>query len=218
MTDTTRASDGARYATVAIVLHWTIAALILLQVVLAGRMEGRSAEAFAIVQLHKSVGITVLLLSLARLAWRLARPPPPEPAALAPWERRLSTAVHWAFYGVMIGMPVTGWIMVSTSRYVVPTLLFGVVPWPHIPGLAEIAPAARHVWNEAGEISHELIVKGFYALIALHVAGALKHQFARNDAPVLQRMAPGAVAGRWWDPRLIAILLVKPTGLFGEKP
>ena len=207
MTETPRAADGDRYSAVAIALHWALAALILLQVVLAGRMEGRSAEAFAVIQLHKSVGITVLLLSLARLAWRLVNPPPPEPAGLAPWERRLSTGVHWAFYAVMIGMPITGWIMVSTSRLVVPTLLFGVVPWPHLPGLPELAPAARHVWNEAGEAGHGLIVKGFYVLIALHVAGALKHQFFRGDEPVLQRMAPGAKAGRLFDPRLIAILL-----------
>lgn len=207
MTDTSRAADSRRYSVIAILLHWSLAALILLQVVLAGRMEGRSAEAFAIIQLHKSIGITVLLLSLLRLVWRLVNPPPPEPAGLATWELRLSAAVHVAFYVVMVGMPVTGWIMVSTSKYVIPTLLFGVVPWPHLPFLPELAPAARHVWNEAGEAGHGLIVKGFYVLIALHVAGALKHQFFANDVPVLQRMAPGAKARRPFDPWLIAIVL-----------
>ncbi|WP_293682831.1 cytochrome b, partial [uncultured Phenylobacterium sp.] len=175
MTDAT-AAHARRYSLLAIVLHWTIAALIILQVILAGRMEGRSLEAFAVVQFHKSIGITVLLLSLARLAWRLIHPPPPEPATLARWERKLSTAVHWAFYAVMIGMPLTGWIIVSSSRIALPTLLFGTVPWPHIPGLAELAPAAREVWHEAAEAAHETIIKGAYVLIALHVAGALKHQ------------------------------------------
>ena len=206
MTDPTHDPRAARYATVAILLHWTLAALIVLQVVLAGRMEGRTPEAFAVMQLHKSIGITVLLLSLARLAWRLTHPPPPEPAALKAWERKLSTVVHWAFYIVMIAMPVTGWIAVSASRFAFPTLLFGVVPWPHVPGLADLAPAARAAWHEVGEVSHELIIKGFYVLIALHVLGALKHQVLEADTPVFSRMAPGARAGRWLEPRLLVVL------------
>ena len=206
MTNPTHDPRAARYATVAILLHWTIAALIVLQVVLAGRMEGRTPEAFAVMQLHKSIGITVLLLSLARLAWRLTNPPPPEPAALKAWERKLSAAVHWAFYIVMIAMPVTGWIAVSASRFAFPTLLFGVVPWPHIPGLADLAPGAKAMWREVGEVSHELIIKGFYGLIALHVLGALKHQFLEADTPMLSRMAPGAQPGRWFEPRVFVIL------------
>lgn len=201
-----RPADGGRYSTVSIALHWTIAALIVLQVALAGRMEARTPEAFAVFQLHKSIGITVLLLSLARLAWRLIHPPPPEPETLARWERALSRVVHWAFYAVMIGMPLTGWIMVSTSRIVLPTLLYGAIPWPHIPGLADLAPAAKAAWNGAGKDAHHLIIKGFYGLIALHVAGALKHQVLGRDEPILSRMAPGAKAGRWLEPRLFVIL------------
>lgn len=207
MPERSETTSGARYAAVAILLHWIIAALIVLQVVLAGRMEARTPEAFAVMQLHKSIGIAVLFLSLARLGWRLVNPPPPEPAALAPWERRLSTGVHWAFYGVMIGMPLTGWIIVSTSRTDIPTLLFGAVPWPHIPGLPDLAPAAKASWHKAAELGHGLIIKGFYVLIALHVAGALKHQLFHRDEPILARMAPGARSGRWLEPRLIAILL-----------
>ncbi|MBW8814960.1 MAG: YceI family protein [Caulobacterales bacterium] len=197
-----------RYSTVAIVLHWTIAALIVTQVILAGRMEGPPTPAhFAVTQLHKSIGITVLLLSLARLAWRLVNPPPPEPASLSTWERRLSGVVHGSFYLVMIGMPLTGWIMVSTSRIAIPTLLYGVVPWPHIPGLAELAPAAKAAWHKFGVTGHGLIIKFGYVLLALHVAGALKHQLFHVDEPILSRMAPGAKSGRWLEPRLIAIAL-----------
>ncbi len=188
-------------------LHWVIAALIILQVVLAGRMEGRTPEAFAVVQLHKSIGITVLLLSLARLAWRLVKPPPPEPASLASWERALSKVAHWGFYGVMIGMPLTGWIMVSASRFDLPTLLYGTVPWPHIPGLPDLAPVAKAIWHDTAKASHELIIKGFYVLLILHVAGALKHQLLDRATPVLSRMVPGAKAGRWLEPRLLIILL-----------
>lgn len=197
----------ARYSGVAIGLHWTIAALIVLQLTLAGRMEGRTLEAFGVTQLHKSVGITILLLSLLRLAWRLANPPPPEPAGLAAWERRLSTVVHWGFYGLMILTPLTGWMVVSTGRIELPTLLFGAIPWPHLPGLAELTGPTRVAWHDRAEIVHHLLGgRLFYLLLALHVAGALKHHYA-DGAPVVSRMAPGAVARRWWEPRLAAVIL-----------
>ena len=196
---------AARYSRVSIVLHWMIAALIILQIILAGRMEGRTPEAFAVVQFHKSIGITVLLLSLARLAWRIIHPPPPEPATLAGWERTLSQAVHWGFYAVMIAMPLTGWIMVSASRIELPTLLFGAVPWPHIPGLPDMAAGPKKLWHDTALVAHDTIIKGAYGLIALHVAGALKHQLFGADEPILARMAPGAVGGRWWEPRLFVI-------------
>jgi cytochrome b561/polyisoprenoid-binding protein YceI len=205
MPDTSR--GAARYSAVAIALHWTIAALIVLQVVLAGRMEARTPEAFAVTQFHKSVGITILLLSLARLGWRVTHQPPPEPPGLAGWERWLASAVHWGFYAVMILMPLTGWIMVSTSRITLPTLLYGTIPWPHLPGLPELAPAAKAVWNETAKTAHHTIIKGAYVLFGLHVAGALKHHFVDRHTPVLPRMAPGAVARRWWEPRLIAVAL-----------
>lgn len=203
---TSSAGRAARYSTVAIILHWVIAAAIVLQIVLVDRMEGRSPQAFAIFQLHKSVGITVLLLSLARLAWRLANPPPPLPAEMSKWEKLAAQITHIGFYVVMIGMPITGWIIVSTSRIQIPTLLFGAVPWPHIPGLEHLTGDSRKLWHEIGETSHGLIIKGFYVLAALHVLGALKHQFTTTDG-VLGRMAPGAKPGRKLEPALLAIAI-----------
>ncbi|HEY8574189.1 cytochrome b/b6 domain-containing protein [Phenylobacterium sp.] len=210
-----RAVGSGRYAAVAIALHWTIAAAILLQIVLASRMEDRSPEAFAVVQLHKSVGITILLLSLVRLAWRLLNPPPPLPETMARWERTLARLTHAGFYLVMVGMPLTGWIMVSTSEIRIPTLLFGLVPWPHL-------PLAGEAWHDVGEGVHESLIKVFYVLAALHVAGALKHQLFSRDEPVLARMAPGARAGRWFEPRLfpigLAALAVAGFGLVVQPP
>ena len=81
------AQAHTRYSAVAIVLHWLIAAAIVFQVIIAWRMGGgRTPEGFALIQLHKSIGITVLLLSLVRLAWRLTHRPPPLPASMATWE------------------------------------------------------------------------------------------------------------------------------------
>ncbi len=197
-----------RYSTVAIVLHWLIAAAIIFQVILAWRMDGRTPSGFALIQLHKSVGISILVLSLLRLAWRLANRPPPMPAGMATWERWLAKVAHVGLYVIMIGMPITGWIMVSTSRIQVPTLLYGVVPWPHVPGLAHLTGAAKSAWNDVGHLGHEALAWGAYVLIALHVAGALKHQLLSREEPVLAHMAPGAKPGRWLDPRLIAIFVV----------
>lgn len=202
------AAGNGRYAVVAVVLHWLIAAAIVGQIVLAGRMEGPlTPTGFAVLQLHKSIGLTILLLSLLRLGWRLANPPAPLPATMSRWERELARAVHVGFYVFMIAMPLTGWLMVSASRTPQPTLLYGAIHWPNLPGLQELAPAAKKSWRQIGEVSHGLLAKVFYVLIALHVAGALKHQLFSRDEPVLARMAPGAVAGRWWEPRILLIVL-----------
>jgi cytochrome b561/polyisoprenoid-binding protein YceI len=201
-------AGSRRYSTVAIVLHWLIAAAIVLQIILAWRMDGQpTPERFAVFQLHKSVGITILLFSLIRLGWRLANPPPPLPANLPRWEAVLSKIVHVGFYVVMIGMPLTGWLTVSTSRIAVPTLLYGIIPWPHVPVVSDLAPGAKHLWNQIGGGAHETGAWLIYGLLALHVAGALKHQLFSRDEAILGRMAPGARPGRWLDPRLIAILL-----------
>ena len=197
-----------RYRTPAIVLHWLIAAAILFQMQLPWRFHDvKTPEAFALIQLHKSVGITILVLSLARLGWRLANPPPPERESLAVWEVWLSKTVHWGLYVLMLGMPISGWILVSTSKTGIPTVLWGLIPWPHLPGFAAMSAAGRQAWNGIAHESHELLGWGFYVLIGLHVAGALKHQLLGRDEPVLARMAPGAVAGRWLEPRLALIAL-----------
>jgi cytochrome b561/polyisoprenoid-binding protein YceI len=197
----------SRYATVAIVLHWLIALAIMVQVSLAWRMGGKTPEGFALTQLHKSIGITILILSIVRLGWRLANPPPPEPAGLAVWERSLSLVVHWGFYIIMIGMPLTGWLMVSTSPTAIPTLLFGAVHWPNVPGTDGLAPASKALAHAIGKNGHGVLALGVYGLFVLHVGGALKHQFFEPDTPILSRIAPGAVAGRWWDWRLVVIAL-----------
>jgi cytochrome b561/polyisoprenoid-binding protein YceI len=198
----------SRYATVAILLHWLIALAIALQVSLAWRFgDAHTPLAFALLQLHKSIGISILVLSIVRLGWRLTNPPPPEPPGLARWEFVLSQIVHWGFYAIMIGMPLTGWLMVSASKTQIPTVLFWTVPWPDIPGIAGLAPATKHLAEQVGKNGHEVLAYGLYLLFVLHVAGALKHQLFERDRPVLSRMAPGAVPARWWEPRLLLIAL-----------
>ncbi|KRA65702.1 cytochrome B [Caulobacter sp. Root656] len=191
----------SRYTGVAIVLHWLIAAAIVFQIILGWRMgdEPKGPATYAIFQLHKSIGITILLLSLARLAWRLFHRPPPHPATQARWETIASKIVHAGFYVIMIGLPLTGWIIVSASRLTIPTVLYGAIPWPHLPFLPELAAGPKHVWHEIGENAHGLLVKLTYGLLALHLGAVAKHQILDRDA-VLGHMAPGAKPG-WLEPR-----------------
>jgi cytochrome b561/polyisoprenoid-binding protein YceI len=177
----TAETDGqARYSAVAIWLHWLIAAALAFQIGLGFAMP-KNASGFAAYQLHKSVGIAILLLTAARLAWRLAkRPPPPVEGG---WTRVLAQAVHAGFYAVLVLAPLSGWLLVSTAPVAVPTVLFGAVPLPHLPAPPEIHPAS--------ETAHELLSWVALALFGLHVAGALRHQFILRHR-LLERMAPGA--------------------------
>ena len=197
----TRYTPPSRYTTVAIILHWLIAAAIIFQIILGWRMgDGpKGPTTYAIFQLHKSIGITILLLSLGRLAWRLTHRPPPHPVGQPRWETIASQVVHVAFYVIMIGLPITGWIIVSTSRLPIPTVLFGAIPWPHLPFLPELAAGPKHLWNQVGELGHGLLVKTTYLLLALHLGAVAKHQILDRDA-VFGHMAAGAKPG-WKEPR-----------------
>ena len=110
----------------------------------------------------------------------------------------------------------------SSSRSAIPTLLYGLVHWPNLPGFGSLAPAVKETWHGVGEVGHELLAKLIWLLLALHVAGALKHQLFGADEPVLGRMAPGAVPGRRLEPRLFLIaggaLAVVAFGLWVTPP
>src|SRR5580658_6842815 len=131
-------AQRSTYSSVAIGLHWLIALAMLTNIGLAwyfGTLP-RAAQ-IGPVQLHKSIGITVLLLTLIRIGWRLVNAPPPLPDTMAVWEKGAAKANHLLFYLLMLGMPLSGWAMVSASPLirVHPTVLYGVVPWPAFPWL-----------------------------------------------------------------------------------
>lgn len=174
---------NTRYSTIAIWLHWTIFALIAANVVVGGWAEdAEGAEKASYFATHMSIGITVLLLSLVRLAWRLGHRWPALPAAMPAWERVLARTTHVVFYVLMIGIPLLGWAAVSAFGGQVGPL-FGVIPWPNLP-IGE----GRALGSALGG-AHGLMVKALYVVLALHVAGALKHQFVDRDH-VLARMLP----------------------------
>ncbi len=168
-----------RYSSGAILLHWLIAFALAAELALGFAMP-KDASGFVLYQLHKSIGITILVLSLLRLVWRLTHNRPP--AMEGGFTGFLASAVHVLFYAFMILMPLTGWAIVSSAEIEVPTLLYGLVPWPHLP----VAQSLNHTFEE----THELLAFGGIGLFLLHVAGALRHHFMIGDR-LLSRIAPG---------------------------
>lgn len=155
-----------------------------------------AAQAIAAFQLHKSIGLTILALSLARLGWRLVNRPPPLPPAMRAWERVGARAVHWAFYVLMVAVPFTGWLYASVqwregTPLAVPTLWFGQFEVPHLFGLDGQPPRVRHRLAEGFEETHEWLAWVMVGLLAVHVAAALKHRLVDRDG-VLASMAPRA--------------------------
>lgn len=130
-------------------------------------------------QLHKSIGILILLLTLVRVVQRLAmqRPAPLEGG----WAGRLAHWGHIGLYAFMVAAPLTGWLLVSTAAIRVPTLLFGILPWPHLP----ISQALHGISKNA----HEVFAWIGAALIVAHLAGAARHVLILRDG-LLWRIVP----------------------------
>jgi cytochrome b561 len=183
--------SSERYSSVAITLHWLIAIAIVGMIIggmyMTGLEDGAPGQYF-LFQLHKSIGITILLLTVSRIIWRVMNPPPPLPDEMNGLEKTASHLVHLGFYGMMVLLPLTGWLYTSISVDLdVPTVLFGVVSWPDIPFVDGLKTEAT---SDAVETTHDLLAKLTLALLALHVAGALKHEFSAEQG-VLKRMIPG---------------------------
>lgn len=182
-----------RYTRIAILLHWTIALAIILQLASGLWMHEAIEEAetkalaYKVYQWHKALGLSVLVLSLFRLAWRITHPAPPLPAHMPLWEKWAAHGSHALLYAFMIGVPLLGWAMVSSSSFGLPTMYFGLFEWPHIPGLTGLEK--QEDVSEFFEESHELTAYAMAALIGLHVTAALKHQIIDRDE-VLSHMIP----------------------------
>ena len=190
MTSMAARTANDQYNGVAKFMHWLIALAIIAMLALGWIMtslEPGDPHKFALFQLHKSIGITILLLSLFRLGWRLTHKVPPPPPGAPRWQVWLASAVHFTFYLLIIGMPLSGWVIVSTSAFNMPTLLYGFIPLPHLPVLPDLA-AKKSINAVAGE-GHALAAYLLAGLLCLHIAAALKHHFLDRD-DVLLRMEP----------------------------
>ena len=183
---------GPRYSSVAIILHWAIAILIVGQI--AGglymhKLPNISPIKFDLYQLHKSFGLSILALTFARIGWRLTHRPPALPAMTPGWQKLAARGAHLGFYALLLITPLAGWAMVSASPLDIPTKWFGMIGVPHMPffdGVSDRA-AVEDVLKEV----HEYLAFGMLYLLALHVGAALKHQFINRD-DVLSSIMPRA--------------------------
>lgn len=159
----------ARYDKLSMALHWSIAVLALGQMALGWWMVGladSSGVQRGWFNLHKSLGLTIGALMLARLAWRAAHPPPPLPQGLALWEERAACASHRLLYAVLIAQPVVGYLGSSFSAY--PIRYFGLA----LPAWGWHSPALKAFFGGL----HFAFACVLSVLIALHIAAALRHR------------------------------------------
>jgi cytochrome b561 len=175
-----RASRGDRYDAGAIAFHWVIAALVLFNLWL-GIFHDALPDEWKVMPVHKSVGITVLALSIARLGWRLTHRPPPFPAGTPAREKALAKVVHWLFYALLILLPLSGWLLSSDPRRPRPIDWFWQGEVPVLPVSHDVAETAHDLHGPMGYL--------MAALVLLHIAAALGHHFLRRDR-LLARMLP----------------------------
>ena len=170
--ETAPQSAVLRYSNTTVAFHWITVVLVLTQAYL-GFTFALSDEGPARDQVfiwHKTLGVIILLLTLARLAYRVKNPPPPFPPELPAWERFAAVWNHRLFYTLLIAMPIVGFIAVSGFASGPTTPIAGGIQVPVIPGVS------RATGELAGEV-HEYAAFLLVALILLHIAAALKHQF-----------------------------------------
>jgi cytochrome b561 len=181
-------TQATRYGAVSQLFHWVIAALIVVQFTLAWSAVDlpNGLHKLALLARHKSFGMTILMLAILRLLWRLAHPAPALPDRMSSFEHRAARATHAALYVLLFAMPLTGWMMSSAKNYAVSW--FGWFTWPNLIGKNEAA------FNFL-RATHETLSNLLFAVAVLHILAALKHHFWNRD-DVLVRMLPFTKSAR----------------------
>lgn len=186
-----RDSLQLRYGTGAMLFHWVIAALLIMNICLGLYFADLPPDPWKgeLAQWHKSIGLTILVLSLLRLAWRFGHPVPPLPTGMH-WTLRIAArATHYLFYFLIIVIPLTGWMMVSASPIARPTVYFHLFDWPNLWFLSDLPRPEKIPLRHAFNNVHVVLAWSAIVLIPLHVTAALYHQFIRRD-DLLWRMIP----------------------------
>jgi len=175
-------NTGDAFGLVSRCAHWASAVLILCLVPMGLFMtvlpEG-SPDRGMFVAVHQTLGVTVLVLVLLRLAWLRRSAPPPLPADLKPWERRLASTLHPVLYGLILGLPITG-LALSLSQGG-PLEIYGwLVPLP--------AGVGRGVWSLSAVLHNQVLPVLFYGVVTMHLGAVLKHHFLARRTSDVRRM------------------------------
>jgi cytochrome b561 len=171
-----------RYTHTAIALHWLMAFLLLGLFVVGLYMHELplSPQKLKIYSWHKWAGVSIFLLVLVRLAWRIGHRPPALPALMPVWQQSAAHGLHFLLYLLIIAIPLSGWLMSSAKGF--QTVWFGVLPLPDLIGKdKELGKILEEV--------HSILNFGLVALVIVHAAAALKHHWVDKD-DVLTRMLP----------------------------
>jgi cytochrome b561 len=171
-----------RWGAVAQSLHWLIVLFIITQFTLATMFDDLPAGArkLTLLSRHKSVGITILMLAVVRLAWRRANPIPLLPDTLKPWERSLAKWTHGLLYVLLFAVPLAGWTMSSARGF--PVSWFGLFTLP------DLVPKNKALY-EVLVTTHGILAWTLGTVAVIHLLAALKHHFVLKD-DVLKRMLP----------------------------
>jgi cytochrome b561 len=182
-------SSADRWGALAQLFHWLVAALILVQAGIGLVMVQlpKRPDIIPIYSLHKSIGLTILALAVLRLTWRLFDRRPPDPPRMPAWQSRVSRLTQGLMYLLLFAVPLSGWLFDSASA-LRPLYWFGLVRVPSLTGGADKA------LREFGHEAHEILFWVLTAVVALHVAAALKHHVFDRDT-VLRRMLPWGRTG-----------------------
>jgi cytochrome b561 len=181
-----------RYTRTAMLLHWLVAVLIIGNLVLVWVIDWFPDEwVRPAIDTHKSIGITVLGLGVLRVLWRVAHRPPPLPVGYPAVERVGAHVAHVLLYVLIFALPLSGWIHDSAFKLAAehPLYLFGLVPWPRIGAIMALDADTKERFHTLWYQIHGWLAYALYGLLALHVLGALKHQFI-DKAQEFGRMLP----------------------------
>jgi cytochrome b561 len=161
-------------------LHWLMAICILSMLFIGvGMVSTVTSKYLTLVQIHKPLGIAILVLALIRLTLRIVYGAPALPADLPEPIKLAANLSQYIFYVLMIGMPLIGWAMLSAASY--PVVLFGSV---HLPSILPLSPSLHTLlWH-----AHYFLAFAFFAFILMHVSAILFHKLIRNDG-VFETMA-----------------------------
>ncbi|AJK45655.1 cytochrome b [Burkholderia plantarii] len=181
-----------RYTRTAMVLHWLIALGILCNVAIVLSADSMpDGWVRPAIDIHKSIGITVLGLAILRLLWRATHRPPALPGWFRRWELRAAHVAHILLYVLMFAMPITGWLHDSAWKDAAthPMSLYYLVPWFRLGFITSLPPDLKeHLHTLFGEF-HTWGAYALYAVLAMHILGALKHELFDRES-VLRRMLP----------------------------
>ena len=174
----------ARFGLPAQLLHWAMAALVLVMLALGAMLVGYLGDYPAVLAWHKAIGLVILALAVLRIGNRIWHKPPPAPASLAGPERAVAALSEAAMYALFLAQPIVGWALVSASGE--PIVVGGFL-------VPAIAPVSIHLYGIL-RVAHSVLAYGLLACVVAHIGAVLFHTLGLRDG-LLSRMLPARSGG-----------------------